>query len=177
MLPPNHEPTKPPTSPKSAPGGGRPTRPGVPGWFTRSPIATIASSPRSPMASPVMGLKAPPFNAWEVGIGGLRSPGSMEKLLVPLIGGIGTKKNPPIGRKYTTYIPLIVLAYWVLREPETAIDWGGFGWDAFFFQPKIHPRKLIWNLKRMVSKRNLLFQGSIFRFHVFGGVTRFGEQK
>ena len=26
--------------------------------------------------------------------------------------------------------------------------------------------KLTWNLKRMVSKRNLLFQGSIFRFHV-----------
>ena len=30
---------------------------------------------------------------------------------------------------------------------------------------KIHPRKLTWNLKRMVSKRNLLFQGSVFRFH------------
>ena len=31
---------------------------------------------------------------------------------------------------------------------------------------ELHPRKLTWNLKRMVSKRNLLFQGSIFRFHV-----------
>ena len=30
----------------------------------------------------------------------------------------------------------------------------------------VHPRKLTWNLKRMVSKRNLLFQRSIFRFHV-----------
>ena len=36
----------------------------------------------------------------------------------------------------------------------------------------LHPRKLTWNLKRMVSKRNLLFQGSIFRFHVsFRGST------
>ena len=30
----------------------------------------------------------------------------------------------------------------------------------------IHPWKLTWNLKRMVSKRNFLFQGSIFNFHV-----------
>ena len=30
----------------------------------------------------------------------------------------------------------------------------------------VHPRKLTWNLKRMVSKRNLLLQGSVFRFHV-----------
>ena len=28
------------------------------------------------------------------------------------------------------------------------------------------PRKLTWNLKMMVSNRNLLFQGFIFRFHV-----------
>ena len=36
----------------------------------------------------------------------------------------------------------------------------------------VHPRKLTWNLKRMVSKRNLLLQGSIFRFHVsFRGCT------
>ena len=27
---------------------------------------------------------------------------------------------------------------------------------------RIHPRKLTWNLKRMVSKRNLLFQGCVF---------------
>ena len=43
------------------------------------------------------------------------------------------------------------------------------------FNPKIdkiliHPQKLTWNLEMMVSNRNLLFQGSIFRFHVcFGG--------
>ena len=30
----------------------------------------------------------------------------------------------------------------------------------------IHPKKLTWNLEMMVSNRNLLFQGSIFRFHV-----------
>ena len=35
----------------------------------------------------------------------------------------------------------------------------------------ILPRKLTWNLKRMVSKRNLLFQRCIFRFHVsFQGI-------
>ena len=30
----------------------------------------------------------------------------------------------------------------------------------------VHPLKLTWNLKLIVSKRNLLFQGLIFRFHV-----------
>ena len=30
----------------------------------------------------------------------------------------------------------------------------------------LHPQMLTWNLKMMVSKRNLLFQGVIFRFHV-----------
>ena len=30
----------------------------------------------------------------------------------------------------------------------------------------VHPRNLTWNLKVMVSKRNLLLQGAIFRFHV-----------
>ena len=30
----------------------------------------------------------------------------------------------------------------------------------------IHPWSLTWNLKIMASKRNLLFQGRIFRFHV-----------
>ena len=34
----------------------------------------------------------------------------------------------------------------------------------------LHPQKLTWNLEMVVSNRNLLFQGSIFRFHVcFGG--------
>ena len=33
------------------------------------------------------------------------------------------------------------------------------------------PQKFTWNLEMMLSNRNLLFQGSIFRFHVcFGGV-------
>ena len=35
---------------------------------------------------------------------------SMAGLLVPLKGGIGGIVHPPIGRKNTTYIPLIVLA-------------------------------------------------------------------
>ena len=37
----------------------------------------------------------------------------------------------------------------------------------------IHHRKLTWNLKMMVSNRNLLFQGVIFRCHVsFQGCTQ-----
>ena len=35
---------------------------------------------------------------------------SMVGMLVPLTGGIGSIVHPPIGRKNTTYIPLIVLA-------------------------------------------------------------------
>ena len=30
----------------------------------------------------------------------------------------------------------------------------------------VHPQSLTWNLNMMVSKKNLLFQGLIFRFHV-----------
>ena len=36
---------------------------------------------------------------------------SMVGNLVPLKGGIGSIVHPPIGRKNTTYIPLIVLAF------------------------------------------------------------------
>ena len=37
---------------------------------------------------------------------------------------------------------------------------------------RLLPRSLTWNLKMMVSKRNLLFQGLLFRFHVkFQGCT------
>ena len=40
------------------------------------------------------------------------------------------------------------------------------------------PKKLTWNLEMMVSNRNLLFQGSIFRFHVcFGGCTLYYTSK
>ena len=50
--------------------------------------------------------------------------------LVPLTGGIGGIVHPPSGRKDTTYIPLVVLAFWgvicywshLLGEPETTID-------------------------------------------------------
>ena len=38
---------------------------------------------------------------------------------------------------------------------------GGIAWSLPYT-----PRKLTWNLKMMVSNRNLLFQGFIFRFHV-----------
>ena len=41
------------------------------------------------------------------------------------------------------------------------------------FSKTIHPRNLTWNLKMIISKSNLFFQGSIFRFQplVFWGVT------
>ena len=50
--------------------------------------------------------------------------------LVPLKGGIGSIVHPPIGSKNTTYIPLIVLAFWgvicyrsnLLGEPETTMS-------------------------------------------------------
>ena len=45
---------------------------------------------------------------------------------------------------------------WSCQVPETSSN-------RFFGVP---PRKLTWNLKMMVSNRNLLFQGFIFRFHV-----------
>ena len=39
------------------------------------------------------------------------------------------------------------------------------------------PRNLTWNLKMMVSKRNLLFQGLLFRFHVkFQGCKWLGSK-
>ena len=31
---------------------------------------------------------------------------------------------------------------------------------------RLHPQSLTWNLKILISKRNLLFQGMIFRFHL-----------
>ena len=48
--------------------------------------------------------------------------------MVPLKGGIGSIVHPPIGRKNTTYIPLIYCilglyaTYHLLGEPETTID-------------------------------------------------------
>ena len=55
---------------------------------------------------------------------------SMVGMLVPLKGGIGGIVHPPIGRKNATYIPLIVLAFWgvknatyhLLGEPEKTIE-------------------------------------------------------
>ena len=44
--------------------------------------------------------------------------------------------------------------------------------DTAYAREFTHSQKLTWNLEMMVSNRNLLFQGSIFRFHVcFGGCT------
>ena len=48
---------------------------------------------------------------------------------------------------------------------------------CFQKQHWIHPRNLTWNLKIMVSKWSLLFQGLIFRFHVkFRGCIKSGIQ-
>ena len=64
----------------------------------------------------------------------------MVGMLVPLKGGIGGIFDPPIGRKNTTCISLIVLAFWGLYnpyhrlgEPETTIDFGGQFFLGFFF--------------------------------------------
>ena len=75
--------------------------------------------------------------------------------LVPLTGGIGGIVNPPIGRKNTTYIPLIVLAKpggWLyatshlLGEPETTIDCVCVCWKTqlrHVDQPfSLHPKRL-----------------------------------
>jgi len=44
--------------------------------------------------------------------------------------------------KIPTYIPLIVLADWVIiREPETAIDWGGLVGMVFLLATKNTPWK------------------------------------
>ena len=58
-----------------------------------------------------------------------------------------------------------------LEPPSVLHQWWGKlsgGKRDFFAKKKIitTPRKLRWNLKMMVTKRNLLFQGFIFRFHV-----------
>ena len=54
--------------------------------------------------------------------------------MVPLKGGIGSIVHPPIGRKNTTYMPLIVLAfvwglynpYHPLQEPENSTEVSGY---------------------------------------------------
>ena len=69
--------------------------------------------------------------------------------MVPVKSRIGGIVHPPIGRKNTTYIPLIGLAFWgglyatyhLLREPETTIDlmlWKKL-WKYWDFQ--IYPEK------------------------------------
>jgi len=56
----------------------------------------------------------------------------------------------------------------------TRVVRGHWRWMVQQRNQSLHPRKLTCNLKRMVSKRNLLFQGFIFRFHVsFLGSTNF----
>ena len=68
----------------------------------------------------------------------------------------------------------------VINEPRwswwTSVSPSPNSWDVFAafgelphvtaLKLKLLPRNLTWNLKMMVSKRNLLFQGLLFRFHV-----------
>ena len=58
-----------------------------------------------------------------------------------------------------------------------AVDslWNGKSEKIMLDTQNLHPRKLTWNLKRMVSKRNVLSQRSIFRgkMLIFGGVVNF----
>ena len=44
--------------------------------------------------------------------------------LVPLKGGIGGIVHPPIGRKNTTYIPLIFLAFWGVKNATDPTFYG-----------------------------------------------------
>ena len=82
--------------------------------------------------------------------------------LVPVKGGIGGIFDPPIGRKYTTYIPLIdcrtggVICYWshLLREPETTVDM----LVVWLLVSILLPLQLIGEF--CIWKKNLLFQGN-----------------
>ena len=62
-----------------------------------------------------------------------------------------------IGNKHTLF---------VLNIYETPKKLGRRWEDIQFDLRKIPSLKLTWHLKMMVSNRNLLFQGFIFRFHV-----------
>ena len=60
---------------------------------------------------------------------------------------------------------------WATRGTNEGAPWKGQKRRNFFVtqnlgQNRLHPRNLTWNLKMMVSNRNLLFQGLIFRFYV-----------
>ena len=55
------------------------------------------------------------------------------------------------------------------RWGEVFGHWGSFiSWEVYTLENErsiLHPQSLKWNLKMIVSKVNLLFQGLIFRFH------------
>ena len=74
-------------------------------------------------------------------------------------------------------LPVMLLEDDSALRPMPLLIWSNPGWCLHWFLGKkgsrvvihawrLHPRKLTWNLKMMVSKRNLLFEGFIFRFHV-----------
>ena len=63
---------------------------------------------------------------------------------------------------------------WVEKNPTPESFFSTYNLEGSF--PNVlHPQKLTWNLEMVVSNRNLLFQGAIFRFHVcFGGIDLLG---
>ena len=79
-----------------------------------------------------------------------------------------------------TVNPCFGKPYMITYRQITGLSWIGvsfFQWKKQLTTNHLH-RKLTWNLKRMVSKRILLFQRSIFRFHVgFRGSTHSSQPK
>ena len=53
-----------------------------------------------------------------------------------------------------------------LSQQNTTHQPSAYWKKSFPHSRKVHPQSLTWNLKMMVSNRNLLFQWLIFRFHV-----------
>ena len=64
-----------------------------------------------------------------------------------MTGGLG---EPPAGFR------------WI----NETVPWVKTCWVGNHIELHVLPRNLTWNLKMMVSKRNRLFQGLLFRFHV-----------
>ena len=72
---------------------------------------------------------------------------------------------------YRSCLKMWLLLIWATSSPSAQLDLrDGDGERETilnrFSTSMFLPRNLTWNLKMMVSKRNHLFQGLIFRFHV-----------
>ncbi len=92
------------------------------------------------------------------------------------------KQNPPLGTPQYNLMKMspMTMTYYPNLHRLGAGHWLPYSLEevmvgGFYISGKItiHPPKLTWNLAMMVSNRNLLFQGSIFRFHVCLGGCKF----